>query len=106
MATRRSNILTAVLIIVFLLIAYVWYSYYQSKPASQVRSVSGVSDKVASKELLALLNILQAAKIDLSFFQDPLFLGLEEPPALPPVSTPAGGGGISPSGRANPFLPF
>lgn len=95
----RNNALAIIFVLILIVIGYIWYSYFQSKPGALVEgSGASLAGTEGSSEFLALLAILEKLTIDTSFFEDPLFRGLGEKTELPPLP--------SLIGRANPFAPL
>lgn len=103
MTMNRTNVLSAILIIVLFATAYVWYSYIRSGSESAVApAVSGTAaaPNLASNEFLALLKKLETINIDASFFENPLFQKLQKTISLEDIGIP------QPKGQRNPFLPL
>ena len=98
-SSRRSNFLTATLILALLVMGYLWYSYVQSRPPSAVTSVGPASE--VGQEFLVLLKTLETLKLDLSFFSAPAFQSLKTGGALPPLPQETAS-----RGRSNPFAPL
>ena len=94
---ERQNILVAVLVIIILITAYIWYNHVQSRPSEAVtRSSEGAIP--AAKELLVLLQQLERVRIDTSFFEDPVYKSLID--LTPQIVIP------EVRGRINPFAPL
>lgn len=92
-----KNIILIILIIAAGGIAvYFWYSYSGSQPVAPVERASD-SRSAEEKELLEILKVLQAIKIDTGYLDTPVFKELVD--FSPPITEP------SSKGRSNPFLP-
>ena len=95
MGISKQNILTVILLLALVGIAYIWYTSFFSPEESQLAPEPALS---TSGDFLALLSLLENLKIDTEFFQSGSFQELKSGVKLPPLPAERG--------RINPFAPF
>jgi hypothetical protein len=95
----RRNILIAITVIAAVVLGYILYFYFiKAGPAPGAASPIEAQILKTSREFLNTLLLLEATKIDTSFFQNSRLTSLRETRKIPPVPTFRG--------RSNPFEAF
>ena len=96
---KGTNIVFAVIIGSIVVIGLVWFLNSRSEPA-EVATVEAplVAETQYAEDILAAVQLIKEVLLDTAFFQNPLFLELEDFSVAVPV--------VTPRGRQNPFLPF
>lgn len=98
MSSFRQNFLLGALILALLVTGYFWFSRAPRRSDVIIQSRGALEGNGPRDQFVVLLAALSSLKLDISFFQDPAFIGLVDHKSE--VIVPAQ------RGRTNPFAPL